>query len=80
MACELYYYYYYYYYLTLQPCMGFGLLYQIIPGFHIFNELDPISPFWLLEIIYYLLNFSIFFSGRPLVLIQRCENDNPRLR
>jgi len=39
--------------------MGFGLLYQIIPGFYIFNELDLISPFWLLEIIYYVLHLSI---------------------
>jgi sensor histidine kinase YesM len=54
-----YYYYYYYYYLILQPCKCLGPLYRIIPGFYIFNELDPISPFWLLEIIHYVLHFSI---------------------
>jgi len=47
--------------------MGFGLLYQFIPGYCIFNKLDPVSRFWLLEIIYYFICHLLF--GRPLVLI-----------
>ena len=42
--------------------MGFGLLYQFIPDFLIFNELDPVSRFWLLEIIYYFISPSILWS------------------
>jgi hypothetical protein len=29
--------------LTLQPCVGFGRVHQIIPGFSVFNEVDPVS-------------------------------------
>ena len=58
---------YYYYYccccLTLQPYMGFGLLYQFIPGFCIFKEMDPVSRFRLLEIIYYFISPSVLWSS-----------------
>ena len=43
--------------------MGFGLLYRFIPGFCIFNELDPVSRFWLLEIICYFISPSVLWSS-----------------
>ena len=54
--------------LTLQPYMSFGLLHQIIPEFSIVKNVDQISSFWLLQIIYYFISpFTLWssFSSYP---------------
>ena len=61
--------------------MGFGLLHQIIPGFPIFNKLDPISQFQLLYIIYYFISpitmgfqSPVFLTSLISAILFRCPH------